>query len=68
MMSQGYFFSTESQELKEIHKTTWGFSALKWGSIQVPESDLESSDFFELNIAIPAIWLAQTGNYDAGLV
>jgi hypothetical protein len=60
--------STESQELKENHKTTCGFRALKWGSLQLPDSDLESSDFFELNIAIPTIWLAQTGNYDAGIV
>jgi hypothetical protein len=52
--------STESQELKENHKTTCGFRALKWGSLQLPDSDLESSDFFELNIAIPTIWLAQT--------
>jgi hypothetical protein len=60
MISQEYFFSTESQELKENHKITWGFRALNWGSLQLPDSDIESSDFFELNIAIPTIWLAQT--------
>jgi hypothetical protein len=42
MMSQGYFFFYNVPGAEKESQDYLGIRALKWGSLQLPDSDLES--------------------------